>query len=143
MANETHGHTVLFVEFGFERQQREHQVAAFTDFQHTLLPPRPHGRADVMHGLDPGTAQLKFDVEGEVRRIDSDEHIRLFGNQGLNQFFTALEQLAQTAEHFNQPHHRETLHREVRAHALCLHQRTAHTDKFDFRVLGPERPHQA
>jgi len=142
MPDETHGNAVLFIEFGFKGQQREHQIAAFADFQHALLPPRPHGRAYVMHGLDPGTTQLKFDIEGEIRRIDTDKHIGFFGNQGLHQQLAALEQFTQAPQHFNQAHDRQAFHREVGTHALCFHQRTANADKFDVAMLRLERPHQ-
>src|SRR3989442_648675 len=80
-----HRHAFLFVEFGFKREQREHQIAAFANLQHALLTPCPNRWADVMHGLDPGLTQFEFDVKGEIRSVDADENIRLFGYEGRDQ----------------------------------------------------------
>ncbi len=95
-----------------------------------------------MHGLDPGLTQLEFDIEGEIRRIDSDEHVRFFLDQGLNQQLAPCQQLTQTAQHFHQPHDRQALHGEVGGEAFSLHQRAAHTDELNRWMLGLERPHQ-
>ncbi|MNH10960.1 hypothetical protein D3C79_704520 [compost metagenome] len=56
MADEPYRHALLFIEACFEWQQRQHQIATFTNLQHTLLPPCPDRRADVVHGLDTGLA---------------------------------------------------------------------------------------
>ncbi|MNE76063.1 hypothetical protein D3C80_1722760 [compost metagenome] len=48
-----------------------------------------------MHGLDPGLAQVQFDIEREIRGIDTDKDVRTLGDQGLDQFLATLEQLAQ------------------------------------------------
>ncbi|MCY1183133.1 hypothetical protein D9M73_237290 [compost metagenome] len=91
MTDETYRHTLLFVEPGLEGKQRQHQVTTFANLQHTFLTPGPDRWTDVMHGLDPGLAQVQLDIEGEVRRIDTDEHIRAFFDQGLDQSLAPLE----------------------------------------------------
>ncbi len=96
-----------------------------------------------MHGADAGLAQLQFDAEVEVRRIDADEHVGTLVDQGADQAAAALEQLGQAAEHLDQAHHRQALHREVRIEALGLHARPADTDEADIGVAGLDGLHQA
>ena len=96
-----------------------------------------------MHGLDPGLAQLEFDIEREVRRIDADKDVRFFFDQRLDQQLAASQQLTQAPQDFHQPHDRQALHGEVGGQAFGLHQRATDPDKFHRRMLGLERPHQA
>ncbi|MNY26529.1 hypothetical protein D3C86_1603850 [compost metagenome] len=95
-----------------------------------------------MHSLDPGLAQLEFDIEVEVRCVDTDEHIGFRLDQVGDQFFAPSQQLAQPAQHFHQAHDGQTLHREIRGQAFSLHQRTTDTDELDRRVASLERAHE-
>ena len=95
-----------------------------------------------MHGLDPGLAQLEFDIEGEIWRIDADKHVWLFGDQGLDQLLAPGQQLTQAPQDFHQPHDRQALHGKVGSQAFGLHQRPADTNELDRRVLSLERAHE-
>ncbi|MNP05924.1 hypothetical protein D3C76_978880 [compost metagenome] len=95
-----------------------------------------------MHGLDTGLTQFEFDIEIEVRRIDTDEHIGFRGDQVGDQLLAPRQQLAQPAQHFHQAHDGQTLHREIRGQAFSLHQRTTDTDELDRRVASLERAHE-
>ncbi len=96
-----------------------------------------------MHGLDTGTTQLQLDVEREIRGIDADEHIGFFIDEGLDQQLASGQQLAQPPQHFHQPHHRQTLHREIGLHALGFHQRAAHADETNIGMTCFQGTHQA
>lgn len=106
VADETHGHPMLFVETRFEGEQRQHQVAGFANLQHPLLPPGPHRRADVMHGTQASLAQLVFDTEGEVGGVDADHHVRARVDERADQTLAPSQQLRQPAQHLDQAHHR-------------------------------------
>ncbi|MNP46125.1 hypothetical protein D3C76_1400990 [compost metagenome] len=96
-----------------------------------------------MHGLDPGLAQVQLNIKGEIRRIDTDEHIRACFDQGLDQCLAPLEQLTQATQHLDQAHDRQAFHGEVGHQALSLHQRPANPDETYLRMARLERPHQA
>ncbi|MNM86554.1 hypothetical protein D3C81_987100 [compost metagenome] len=95
-----------------------------------------------MHGLDPGLTQLEFDVEVEVRGIDTDEHVRLRSDQVGDQLLATRQQFTQPTQHFHQAHDRQAFHREIRGQALGLHQRTTDADEFDRRMASLERTHE-
>ncbi|MNH15172.1 hypothetical protein D3C79_747810 [compost metagenome] len=96
-----------------------------------------------MHGLDPGLAQVQLNIKGEIRRIDTDEHIRACFDQGLDQCLAPLEQLTQATQHLDQAHHRQALHREVRHQALGLHQWATDPNETDLRMTCLESTHQS
>ena len=96
-----------------------------------------------MHGLDPGLTQFEFDIEGEVRCVDTDKDVRFFCNQGLDQQFAPSQQLAQAPQHFHQPHDRQTLHGKVGSQAFGLHQRAADPNEFNGWMLRLDGAHQA
>ena len=113
MTDKPHRHLMLLVDFALQRGNRSASGRYFANFQHALLPPGPHGWADVMHGFDSGRRSLSSSVEVEIRRIDADKHIRLC-DQGHDQTFAARQQLnAGPSAHLDQPHHRQALHREI------------------------------
>ncbi len=87
-------------------------------------------------------AQLQFDVQVEVRRIDADEHIRLRRDQHLHQVLAPAQQFAQAPEDLEKPHDREAFHGEVRLQSFGLHARAADTDELDVGVALPERLHE-
>ena len=76
---------MILVELRLEREQGQHQVAGLANLQHALLPPGPHGRADVMHGLDASLTQLELESQVEIRRINADKHIGFGRDQGVDQ----------------------------------------------------------
>ena len=82
-----------------------------------------------MHGRNADIAQALLHPQGEIRRIDADEHVRLLLLEVINQFPTNPQQLAQASEHLNQPHDRQPLHRYARLHAFSQHTRATDTDK--------------
>ncbi|MNF31712.1 hypothetical protein D3C84_124800 [compost metagenome] len=143
MTDETHRHLMGVVELRLERKQGQHQVAGVTNLQHAFLPPGPDGGTDVVHGLDPGTAQFEFEAQVEIRRIDADEQVRFGVDQGLEQASASRQQLRQAAEHFDQAHHRQALHGEIGTQALGLHERAADTDELDLWMTGLQGLHQA
>ncbi|MNZ87288.1 hypothetical protein D3C78_1061400 [compost metagenome] len=143
VADETHRYGVLFVEACFEGEQSQHQIAGIANLQHAFLPPGPDRRADVMHGADAGATQLQLDAKIEVRRIDTDEHIGTRVDQGTDQFLAPTQQLRQTAENLDQPHHRQALHGEIGIEPFRLHPRAANADEADVGVPRLERLHQA
>ncbi|MCY1439079.1 hypothetical protein D3C76_1472510 [compost metagenome] len=95
-----------------------------------------------MHRLDARLAQLQLDGEGEIGGIDADEHIGLFGDQGLDQQLAPLEQLAQAPQHLDQTHDREAFHGEIGLQAFGLHQRAADADEAHIRMARLEGTHQ-
>ena len=143
MTDKTHRHLMLQIELCLEGKQTEHQVAALANLQHALLPPGPDGRTDIVHRANARLTQLQFNVEGEIRRIDANEHIGFLLDQGANQTLTPCQQFRQAAEHLDQPHHRETLHGEIGAQPLSLHQRTTDADELDLGMPLAQGLHQA
>ena len=65
-----------------------------------------------MHGLDAGLAQLELEGQVEIRSIDADEHVWPGRDQLPDQALAPRQQLAQTPQHLDQAHHRQTLHGE-------------------------------
>ncbi|MNV53861.1 hypothetical protein D3C71_1460230 [compost metagenome] len=96
-----------------------------------------------MHRLDPGLTQFQFDIEGEVRRIDANEHIGLFGDQRLDQLFAPGQEFTQPPQNLHQPHDRQALHGKVGHQAFGLHQRATDPDELDRRMLSLECAHQS
>ena len=95
-----------------------------------------------MHRADTRAAQIQFDVQVEVRRVDADEHVRLGRDQHLHQVLAPAQQFAQAAEHLHQAHDGQALHRKVRLQPFGLHARTADTDELDVGVALLERLHE-
>ncbi len=143
MADEADRHLMRLVKLRLEGKQGEHQVAGIADLQYTLLPPRPYRRADIVHGANAGLTQLELDAQGEIRRIDANEHIGLALDQAGNQAAATRQQLGQPTQYFDQAHDRQALHGEIADQPLGLHARAAHADELDVWVLDLERLHQA
>ncbi len=137
-----HRHLVFGVETRLEGKQSEHQVAGIADLEHPLLSPGPHRRADVVHGTNPGAAQLEFQAEIEIRRVDTDHHVRALLDQRRDQAPATGQQFGQAPEHLDQAHHRQTLHREVGVQPLGDHPRPADADELDLRLADLERLHE-
>ena len=85
----------------------------------------------------------EFDAQVEIRGVDTDEDVRAGVDQGGDQALAATQQFGQAAEHFDQPHHRETLHGEIGSQALRLHQRTTHANELGIGMTGLEGLHEA
>src|SRR5690606_7929787 len=90
-----------------------------------------------------GTAQLEFQAQVEVGRIDADEHVRLRRNEVTSELTAATEQFEQPAEHFDQPHDCQTLHGEVGFQPLGLHARATDADELGIRIALLDGLHQA
>ena len=96
-----------------------------------------------MNGLDSSGPELLLQPQVEIWRVDTDEHVGRVSDPVTNEFLTYVDQLEQTPEYLNQPHHRETFHRHETDHALTLHHRAAYPLKRRFWVLLLQRPDKA
>ncbi len=96
-----------------------------------------------MHCPDPGSTQLELEPQVEVRGINADEHIGPLLDQRIHQALTARQQLRQTAEHFDQAHHGQSLQREIGLQPFGLHAWTTDANELDIGVLRLQRLHQA
>ena len=143
MADEAHRHLMLVVKPGFEGEQRQHQIAGLADLQHSLLPPCPDRRADVVDRLDPGSTQLELEPQIEIRGVDADEYIWPLRDQSAHQALAARKELRQSAKHFDEPHHRQPFQRKVGLQPFSLHARTTYADELDIGMLRLQRLHQA
>jgi hypothetical protein len=65
----------LLVDRLLEGEDGEHVVDGALDLVDALAPPRPDGRAHVVHGADALRAQLRLEGEVEVGRVHTDEDI--------------------------------------------------------------------
>ncbi len=80
----TAAHAVPRVELGLEGQQAQHQVAGLADGAHPPLPPRPHLRADVLHGRGSRRASVaRARPRLNSGAVDADEHVRARGPEAL------------------------------------------------------------
>ena len=61
----------------FERQKGQHHIGGSAYFENAFLSPGPHRGADVMNGFNALLFQIPFEGNIEIRRINTDENIRL------------------------------------------------------------------
>ena len=142
MSDEARVHPMPRIDRRLHREQAQHEIRAAADLRRAPLAPGPDRRADVVHGLDAGAAQFEFEAKVEIRRIDTDEHIRLGGYQITRQLTAAAKQLEQAAEHLDQAHDRQAFHGEIGAQPLGFHQRATDPDEPHLRVARLECTHQ-
>ena len=114
---------VLGVDLGLERKDAEHQVGGLLDLLDPLAAPGPDRRADEVHRLHAGGAQLDLEVEVEVGRVDADEGVGLVLHQPLGQLVADADDLAEVAEHLDVAAHRELVVRPPGLKALLGHPR--------------------
>ena len=107
MADEARIDTMAGVDRWLHREQAQHAVGAAADLLGALLAPRPHRRADVVHGAQTALAQPFLHAEVEVGRVDADEHVRLPGQQALAELAPQAQQARQVTQHLCQSHHRQ------------------------------------
>jgi len=67
---------VLLIERWLERKNTQHRIGCFLYLLHTPRPPCPNRGAHVVCCLYSGLAELLFESEIKIRRIDTDEYIR-------------------------------------------------------------------
>jgi hypothetical protein len=75
MADELRVDPVRFVELGLERQDAEHEIDCVADRRSARLPPCPHLRAHVLHGLDACSLQRGRSRLVEILSVDTDERV--------------------------------------------------------------------
>ena len=143
MSHESYRNRARIIERRLERKQREHHVHGSRDLREPVTPPRPDRRTDEMDGPDPGPAQRKLQREIEVRCVHADERVGRVLAESPGQAPTHRNQLQIAAEHLEQPHDREPLHRVQRLAACRKH--SWPRDAFEARARNavPERPNEA
>jgi hypothetical protein len=85
MTDEARLHGVARVEIDLEGQQAQHQIHRSGDVPDPALTPRPHLRADVLHGAQAALLEPAREAQIEFRRIDADEGERLPGQDFTTQ----------------------------------------------------------
>ena len=95
-----------------------------------------------VHRLDSSAAQLELQAQIEIRRIDANEHVRLCGDQITSELTATAKQFEQAAEHLDQAHDSQPLHREIGFQALGFHPRTTDTNEFGIRIALLDGLHQ-
>ena len=91
---------------------------------------------------DAGFPAAAFDSQGEIRGIDTDDHIRRRGEEVIQQAGTNTEQFANATQHFHQPHHRKPLHRHQRMKTFGDHFIATDAHKAGFRIAFAQRANQ-
>ena len=117
------------IETLFEGKQHQHTIDTAANVAHPVLTPCPYRRAHVVHGRDPAPAKHRLEPEIEIRGINSDEHVRLAGDEAPGKLSALGKELQISASHFHQAHHRQTLHGKHAATALFLHSRSGNAFK--------------
>ena len=92
------GNAVACQQLGLEREDAQHMVGCAADLLDALGAPGPDGRADEMHGLDARSAQIHFQAQVEVGRIDADEHVGLALQQARTQALADQDDVGQAAQ---------------------------------------------
>ncbi|OIQ74139.1 hypothetical protein GALL_442130 [mine drainage metagenome] len=109
----------------FEGKDAQHVIHRFADDLDALAPPGPDRRA---HHVDDGDARLPqsaFELQVEIRRIDTDEGGRWRSDQPLAQAAADPQQFGQSHDHIGIAVDREAFTRPPGIEALGLHARAA------------------
>ena len=143
MSDKDRRHIVLVVKGFFKGQQAKHEIDAGAYALHPPLPPSPHRRTDIVNRRDACRLQGRRDAQIEIRGIDTDKGINLLRLQTLDELIAHSKKLAQTTQHLDQPHDRQTLHRHQGFSALGEHLRAGNANEACVRITlfeGPDEP---
>ena len=91
-----------------------------------------------MHGGDAARLQPGLHRQVEIRRVDTDEHVRLPVQYALSECLAQAQQAWQVAQHFGQPHHGQFAGIEPGLAAGLAHGRAGDAGKLGIRMVRPQ-----
>jgi hypothetical protein len=143
VADEGRGQAVTGEEFRLERQQAEQALPQPRKFAHPVLPPGPDLRCHVVHPRNARPGQQAQQAQGKAGAVDRYQHVGPAGSHVRGDLVQAAAEMAQPRQHFQQPHHRQVVHREQRLESVLHHARAADAGEAQPGAGGTQSLHQA
>ena len=104
MADEHGIDAVLDEKLLLEGQQAKHAVNGFSNRLDPARAPRPDGRADVVDSRDSRRTQARLDAQVEIRRVDTDKHVRRVVLPAVDERPAQTQQARNVPQRFDEAH---------------------------------------
>ena len=143
VADVGHGHDLPAVQLDLEGEQHQHMRDRAADLVDALEAPGPDRRADEMHGGNAGGAQLFFQAQVEVRRIDPHEHVRTPVQRAAEGVAPGADQARRPAQRIDVAEHGQRVHGVPGLEAFPGHGRAADAPGPDLRIARPQAAQHA